>query len=217
MAKTGKNTQMQPMTIRTLKISDIEEAFYNPRKVMKRGSKKYDNLKNSIEEFGYVEPMVVNEVNNRLISGHQRLNILHDIGTEEVEVSIVHIEDEAREKALNIALNKIKGKWDTKKLADVLKEIGDEWNALDLGFEESDIAEFLKNNDNLGVDGSKADEMDAGIKLRTGAAACVVAIAGVRFSIPADEFAKMEQGIIEAGIFSEKEISEELKRRFIAE
>lgn len=217
MAKTGKNTQMQPMTIRTLKISDIEEAFYNPRKVMKRGSKKYDNLKNSIEEFGYVEPMVVNEVNNRLISGHQRLNVLHDIGTEEVEVSIVHIEDEAREKALNIALNKIKGKWDTKKLADVLKEIGDEWNALDLGFEESDIAEFLKNNDNLGVDGSKADEMDAGIKLRTGAAACVVAIAGVRFSIPADEFAKMEQGIIEAGIFSEKEISEELKRRFIAE
>lgn len=208
---------MQPMTIRTLKISDIEEAFYNPRKVMKRGSKKYDNLKNSIEEFGYVEPMVVNEVNNRLISGHQRLNVLHDIGTEEVEVSIVHIEDEAREKALNIALNKIKGKWDTKKLADVLKEIGDEWNALDLGFEESDIAEFLKNNDNLGVDGSKADEMDAGIKLRTGAAACVVAIAGVRFSIPADEFAKMEQGIIEAGIFSEKEISEELKRRFIAE
>ncbi|MBR6031382.1 MAG: ParB N-terminal domain-containing protein [Bacteroidaceae bacterium] len=217
MAKTGKNTQMQPMTIRTLKISDIEEAFYNPRKVMKRGSKKYDNLKNSIEEFGYVEPMVVNEVNNRLISGHQRLNVLHDIGTEEVEVSIVHIEDEAREKAFNIALNKIKGKWDTKKLADVLKEIGDEWNALDLGFEESDIAEFLKNNDNLGVDGSKADEMDAGIKLRTGSAACVVAIAGVRFSIPADEFAKMEQGIIEAGIFSEKEISEELKRRFIAE
>lgn len=217
MAKTGKNTQMQPMVFRTLKISDIEEAFYNPRKVMKRGGKKYNNLKNSIEEFGYVEPMVVNEVNNRLISGHQRLNVLRDMGQEEVEVSIVHIEDEAWEKALNIGLNKIKGKWDTKKLADVLKEIGDEWNALDLGFEESDIAEFLKNNDNLGVDGSHADEMDAGIKLRKGAAACVVAIAGVRFSIPADEFAKMEQGIIEEGIFSEKEISEELKRRFIAE
>lgn len=217
MAKTGKNIQMKQMVFRTLKISEIEEAFYNPRKVMKRGGKKYNNLKNSIEEFGYVEPMVVNEVNNRLISGHQRLNVLRDMGQEEVEVSIVHIEDEALEKALNIGLNKIKGKWDTKKLSDVLKEIGDEWDALDLGFEESDIAEFLKNNDNLGVDGSRADEMDAGIKLRKGAAACVVAIAGVRFSIPADEFAKMEQGIIEAGIFSEKEISEELKRRFIAE
>lgn len=217
MGKTGKSTSMEPMVFRTLKINEIEEAFYNPRKVMKKGSKKYNNLKNSLEEFGYVEPMVVNEVNNRLISGHQRLNVLRDLGNEEVEVSIVHIEDEAREKALNIALNKIKGKWDSKKLADVLKEIGDEWDALDLGFEESDIAEFLKNDDNLGVDGSHADEMDKGIKLRQGAAACVVAIAGVRFSIPADDFAKMEQDIIKAGIFSEKEISEELKRRFIAE
>lgn len=218
MGKPGKSISTEPMVFRTLKINEIEEAFYNPRKVMKRGSKKYNNLKNSLEEFGYVEPMVVNEVNNRLISGHQRLNVLRDLGNEEVEVSIVHIEDEAREKALNIALNKIKGKWDSKKLADILKEIGDEWDALDLGFEESDIAEFLKNDDNLGVDGNHADEMDKGIKLRKEPAACVVAIPGmVRFSIPADDFVKMEQDIIKAGFFSEKEISEELKRRFIAE
>lgn len=217
MVQTGKNISMEPMVFRRIKINDIEEAFYNPRKVIKKGSKKYNNLKNSLEEFGYVEPLVVNEIKNRLISGHQRLNILRDLGNEEVEVSVVHIEDEVREKALNIALNKIKGKWDSKKLADVLRDIDDEWNALDLGFEESDIAEFLKNDDDLSIDGNCADEMDANIKLRKEAAACVVAIAGVRFSIPADEFAKMEQDIIKAGLFSEKEISEELKRRFIAE
>lgn len=217
MVQTGKNISTEPMVFRTIKVSEIEEAFYNPRKVMKKGSKKYNNLKKSLEEFGYVEPLVVNDVNCRLISGHQRLNVLRDLGKEEVEVSIVHIEDEVREKALNIALNRIKGKWDSKKLADVLRDIDDEWDALDLGFEESDIAEFLKNDDNLGIDGNRADEMDAGIKLRKDAAACIVAIAGVRFSIPADEFAKMEQDIVESGIFSEKEISEELKRRFIAE
>ena len=152
MGKSGNST-LPTMTFRTLKVSEIEEAFYNPRKVMKKGSKKYDNLKGSLEEFGYVEPLVVNEVNNRLISGHQRLNVLRDNGCEEVEVSIVHIEEEAREKALNVLLNKVKGKWDKTKLADVLKSIGDEYNALDLGFEESDIAEFLKNDDDLGVDG----------------------------------------------------------------
>jgi len=216
MAKSGNSTS-PTMTFRTLKVSEIEEAFYNPRKVMKKGSKKYSNLKGSIEEFGLVEPLVVNEVNNRLISGHQRLNVLRDMGHEEVEVSIVHIEDEAKEKALNVLLNKVKGKWDKRKLADVLKSVGEEYNALDLGFEESDIAEFLKNDDNLGVDGAKADEMDAGIKLRKGAAACVVAIAGVRFNVPADEFAGLEKGLIEAGYFSEKEISEELKKRFIAD
>lgn len=216
MGRTGKNIQ-QTMTFRTLKVNDIEEAFYNPRKVMKKGSKKYENLKGSLEEFGCVEPLVVNEVNNRLISGHQRLNVLRDLGNEEVEVSIVHIEDETREKALNVLLNKVKGKWDKRKLADVLKSIGDKYNALDLGFEESDIAEFLKNNDDLGMNGDKADKMDEGIKLRKGAAACVVAIAGVRFSIPADEFANLEHGLIEKGFFSEKEISEELMRRFIGE
>lgn len=216
MGKNGKSTS-QTMTFRTLKVSEIEEAFYNPRKVMKKGSKKYDNLKNSLEDFGYVEPLVVNEVNNRLISGHQRLNVLRDMGQEEVEVSIVHIEEEAREKALNILLNKVKGKWDKTKLADVLKSIGDEYNALDLGFEEGDIAEFLKNDDDLGVDGAKADEMDSGIKLRKDAAAVVVAIAGARFNIPATEFAELEKGLIEQGFFSEKEMSEELKKRFIAE
>ena len=215
MAKTGKTTQK--MEFRTLKVSEINEAFYNPRKVMKKGSKKYENLKGSLEEFGYVEPMVVNEVNNRLISGHQRLNVMRDLGNEEVEVSIVHIEDEAREKALNILLNKVKGKWDKKKLADVLKDVGEQYNALDLGFEESDIAEFLKNDDDLGVDGDKVDKMDEGIKLRKTAAACVVAIAGVRFNITAEEFAKLEQGLVEAGFFSEKEISDELKKRFIAD
>ena len=53
MGKNGKSTS-QTMTFRTLKVSEIEEAFYNPRKVMKKGSKKYDNLKNSLEDFGYI-------------------------------------------------------------------------------------------------------------------------------------------------------------------
>ncbi len=215
----GKNGEITPqaMKIQKLKISEIEEAFYNPRKVMKKGSKKYTNLKNSMETFGCVEPLVVNEVNNRLISGHQRLHILMDMGQEEVDVSIVHIEDEAKEKALNISLNKVKGKWDSRKLSDVLNDIEDEFNALDLGFEESDIAAFLKSGEDVSVDSDTADEMDKGIKLGTERAASVVAIAGVRFKISADEFSKMEQDLIERGFFSEKEISNELKRRFIAD
>lgn len=218
MGKNGNSTQ-HPMTIRKQKLSDVEEAFYNPRKVIKRGSKKYENLKNSVEQFGMVEPLVVNEVNNRLISGHQRLNVLKDLGMEEIEMSVVHIEDEAKEKALNILLNKVKGKWDTKKLADVLNDIDDEFNALDLGFEEGDIAEFLKNDDDIskGIDGSAADKMDEGLKIGSEKAASAVAIAGVRFKIPADEFFKMEQRLVENGFFSEKEISDELKRRFIAD
>lgn len=218
MGKNGDNTQLS-MTFKTLKVDEIEEAFYNPRKVMKRGSKKYENLKGSIEEFGYVEPLVVNDVNNRLISGHQRLNVLRDLGNTEVEVSMVHIEDETREKALNILLNKVKGKWDKGKLADVLKSVVDTYDALDLGFEESDIAEFLKNDEDItsSVDAEHADSMDAGIGLKTSAAKVTVAIAGARFCLSAEEFANLEKNMIECGIFSEKEISNELKNRFIAD
>lgn len=218
MGKTGNNIQ-QPMTFRKLKISEIEEAFYNPRKTMKRDSKKYANLKNSLEQFGCVEPLVVNEVNSRLISGHQRLNVLRDLGETEVDVSIVHIEDEAKEKALNISLNKVKGKWDTKKLADVLRDIDDEFNALDLGFEESDIADFLKNDEDItaSIGRDKAEEMDSNSKIGTEKLASTVSIAGVRFKITADEYTKLEQDLVEKGFFSEKEISNELKRRFIAD
>lgn len=217
MEKTGNNTQ-QPMTFRKLKISEIEEAFYNPRKMMKKEGKKYSNLKNSLEQFGCVEPMVVNEVNNRLISGHQRLNVLRDLGVDEIDASIVHIEDEAKEKALNIMLNKVKGKWDTKKLADVLKDIDVEFNALDLGFEEGDIAEFLKNDEDIteSVDRSKAEEMDSNSKVGTEKLASTIAIAGVRFKISAEEYTWLEQDLVEKGFFSEKEIGDELKKRFLA-
>lgn len=217
MEKTGNNTQ-QPMTFRKLKISDIEEAFYNPRKMMKKEGKKYSNLKNSLEQFGCVEPMVVNEVNNRLISGHQRLNVLRDLGVDEIDASIVHIEDEAKEKALNIMLNKVKGKWDTKKLADVLKDIDGEFNALDLGFEEGDIAEFLKNDEDIteSVDRSKVEEMDSNSKVGTEKLASTIAIAGVRFKISAEEYTWLEQDLVEKGFFSEKEIGDELKKRFLA-
>lgn len=217
MEKSGRNMQ-KSMTFRQMKISEIEEAFYNPRKTMKKEGKKYSNLKNSLEQFGCVEPVVVNDVNNRLISGHQRLNVLRDIGEDMVDASIVHIEDEVKEKALNILLNKVKGKWDTRKLGEVLKDIDDEFNALDLGFEEKDIEEFLKNDEDVVdvIDRNKAEEMDANTNINFSKSNVVVSIAGVNFKITDDEYRKLEQDLTEKGFFSEKEIGNELKKRFIA-
>ena len=41
------------------------------------------------------------------IGGHQRLTVLKDLGYTEAQCVVLHIEDEAKVKALNIALNKI--------------------------------------------------------------------------------------------------------------
>jgi ParB-like chromosome segregation protein Spo0J len=110
------------MEIRKIPINDINPAPYNPRKDLKPGDSEYEKLKRSIDEFDLVEPLVWNETTGNLVGGHQRLKILVDRGDKEVEVSVVHLDDE-HEKALNIALNKIQGDWDYTKLKDLLEEL----------------------------------------------------------------------------------------------
>lgn len=205
------------MKIQTINISDIKEAFYNPRKVIEKGSKTYNDLRGSLENFGCVEPLVVNDVNMRLISGHQRMKVLKDMGETQVTVSLVHIEDEKREKALNISLNKIKGKWDEKKLSDVLKEIGDRFNIMDLGFEEREMNKFLKGEADITRTDEEAKRMDDNTKLRDKAANVIASIGGVRIVFSSEEYEEMEQDIIKSGFFSEKEIAEEIKNNFIAD
>ena len=111
------------MDIRTLKLSDLNPAKYNPRKELKPGDTEFEKLKRSIESFGYVELIVVNEATGfTVISGHQRLSVLKALGYDSVECIVVSL-DATREKALNIAMNKISGEWDTKKLSNLLSDL----------------------------------------------------------------------------------------------
>lgn len=105
-----------------IKIKDIHPAAYNPRVTLKPGDTEYESLKNSLDRFGVAEPLIVNETTGNLVSGHQRLNVLKAGGAEEVEVVLVEL-DEEQEKLLNIAINKIDGEWDYKKLEALFEEI----------------------------------------------------------------------------------------------
>lgn len=120
-----------------MKLAEITPAEYNPRKRLEPGDKEYEALKNSLERFGVAEPLVVNETTGKLVSGHQRLNVLLEMGVEEVEVVLVEL-DEEQEKLLNIAMNKIEGDWDYKKLEALFSEI----SAADIkftGFSEGEL------------------------------------------------------------------------------
>ena len=111
------------MNIKTMKLDDLNPAKYNPRKSLKPGDKEFEKLKASIQNFGYVELIVVNASNhNTVISGHQRLSVLKNMGETEAECVIVEM-NEADEKALNIAMNKVNGEWDVEKLADLLDDL----------------------------------------------------------------------------------------------
>ena len=71
---------------------------------------EYQKIARSIDEFGYVDPIIINS-DNTIIGGHQRATVLKDKGWDEVKVVVLDISKE-QEKALNVALNKISGEWD---------------------------------------------------------------------------------------------------------
>ena len=125
--------------LRTIPVAELKPAAYNPRKKLKPGDKEYEKIKASIEEFGFADPLVVNS-DMTIIGGHQRLTVAMDLGITEVPCAIVDV-DKEREKALNIALNKITGQWDDELLANLLKDLENAKFNTDLtGFEKDEIA-----------------------------------------------------------------------------
>ena len=114
---------MKNAELKMLPVTDLKPAAYNPRKKLKPGDSEYEKIKNSIQEFGFADPLVVN-ADMTIIGGHQRMTVAMDLGFTEVPCAVVDI-DKTREKALNIALNKITGAWDENLLADLLKDIQD--------------------------------------------------------------------------------------------
>lgn len=136
------------------KLNELVAADYNPRKALTPEDSEYQKIKRSIEEFGYVDPIIINE-DGTIIGGHQRCTVLKDLGYEEVDVVVVSL-DKQREKALNIALNKITGEWDELKLKDLLLDLdlGDYDISL-TGFEQEDLAELV---DNLVVEPEAMDD-----------------------------------------------------------
>lgn len=112
---------MKTAELKMLPVTVLKPAEYNPRKKLKPGDKEYEKIKSSIEEFGFADPLVVN-ADMTIIGGHQRLTVAMELGYTEVPCAIVDV-DKTREKALNIALNKITGAWDETLLAGLLKDI----------------------------------------------------------------------------------------------
>lgn len=112
------------MRIERIAINAINPAKYNPRRQLKPGDAGYEKLKKSVQEFGLVDPLILNARGNVLVGGHQRLTVLKELGYTEADVSIIDLPPE-KEKALNIALNKIGGEWDNSKLSGLLQELSD--------------------------------------------------------------------------------------------
>lgn len=139
------------MIIEKKNTKELLPADYNPRKDLKPGDKEYEKLKRSIEQFGYVEPVIWNQTTGRVVGGHQRLKVLIDMGMTEVDCVVVELSEE-KEKALNVALNKISGEWDNDKLALLIADLqGADFDVSLTGFEPAELESLFREDTKNGV------------------------------------------------------------------
>ena len=164
------NNQFE-IKIRRVHISELIPADYNPRKDLKAGDPAYEKLMLSIEQFGYVDPIIWNERTKHVVGGHQRLKILKERGAEHIDVAAIDCEPE-REKALNITLNKVTGEWEMPKLVSLLKNIEDTGMQLELtGFTLKEVDKLYqqaaREKGNLSEDDFDVDEHTDAIEIPT--------------------------------------------------
>jgi DNA modification methylase len=119
------------MIIEKKKISDLIPAPYNPRQST---AKQEKHLKESLQKFGLVEPIIYNKQTGYIVGGHFRVRELKKLGINEIECVIVDL-NEADEKELNIRLNANTGSWDWDTLAN-------DWEVVDLEAWGLDIPQF---------------------------------------------------------------------------
>ena len=118
-------------------INSLIFAEYNPRQLTKD---QHQHLKDSIQRFGLVDPILVNKHKDRkdiIIGGHQRVRVAKDLDIDKIpciELSLTY----EKERELNVRLNKNTGEWDMDNLANMF----DMEELVDWGFEENDLKIF---------------------------------------------------------------------------
>lgn len=122
------------MEIKMVSVADIIPYENNPRK--NADAVKY--VKNSIEQFGFKIPMVL-DANNVIVCGHTRFLAAKKLGMKEVPCTYADDLTEEKIKAFRLADNKTAefAEWDIERLSIELQDL--EINMADFGFEIDDI------------------------------------------------------------------------------
>ena len=219
----------------TLKLADLVHPPYNPRVQIERDTPEYDALKRSLEQHELVEPLVVNLCNMHCVGGNQRLTVMRDMGVEEETCVVIEQPDELKEKELCLALNKIKGRWDTEKTGKLLRD--DAVLDFETGFDLDEVKSYraIEEATATATDGDDLDELEddteepdpldeleeaAEDELEDDteepeAYGTSAKIGQIKIKLTADEYDELLNGIRDDGIFAEKDISAEMKRRIL--
>jgi len=125
------------MQIELIEINKLKPATYNPRQIT---TKQYNSLKESIDKFGIVDPIIINKKTMTIIGGHQRYKIWKEKAKEsnvdDITIPCVVLElNKEQERELNVRLNKNTGEFDM----DILANEFDIDELVDWGFKHIDL------------------------------------------------------------------------------
>jgi len=142
------------MKIKEIEIQKLKPAEYNPRQITK---KQYNDLKESVEKFGLVDPIILNK-DMTVIGGHQRLKVCKDLNYDKISCVVLDLSKE-EERELNIRLNKSGGEFDM----DALANYFDVEELTDWGFKHVELGlniDKIDAKDNIETEYPFATELD---------------------------------------------------------
>lgn len=138
-------TTTEPVQVEHVHIDTLRPDPANPRRI---GDAELEALTRSLQEFGFVQPVIALRSDDTVVGGHQRLVAARRLGIKQVPVVYVDLPLE-QARLMNLALNKISGEWDQDMLAHLIADLSK--NAeLDLtlsAFNEDELAKLMKSLD----------------------------------------------------------------------
>jgi DNA modification methylase len=143
----SSKTESKPPLVQLL----VSALNANQRNARKHSKKQVNKVAASIREFGFINPIVIDE-NNLVLVGHCRLEAAKLLGLELVPaIRLAHLTDEQK-RAYMLADNRLAedAVWDIEKLAIELKELGDlklDFAIETTGFETVEIDHILEKDE----------------------------------------------------------------------
>lgn len=133
------------MKVKNLAIEKLVPYENNPR----NNEAAVDYVANSIKEFGFQVPIVVDK-DNVIVAGHTRYKAAQKLGLTEVPVVVAEDLTPKQIKAFRLADNKTaeKASWDFEKLTDEIADLELDFDLTSLGFGEFEL-DVLKNGNNF--------------------------------------------------------------------
>lgn len=137
---------MNKLEIKYVNIDDIKPYENNPR----FNDNAVEYVKNSIKEFGFKVPMILDK-DNKIVTGHTRYKASLELGLKEIPVIYADDLTEEQIKAFRLADNKVSevAEWDWELLDEELEDIDIDMTEFNFtNYDDIDLEKFFEKTNN---------------------------------------------------------------------